>query len=111
MRSRRGGGGGGGGAGSRARHHTNKEMGPPLGPVSMGTEQRAVCSGGLVVEVEAEVLLKLGLSPSRVEEVIDELLHHGGVHLRMANDKECGRALLCPKPSARLATETWKIDF
>ena len=35
----------------------------------MGKEQRAVCSVGLVVEVEAAVLSKLGLSPSRVEEV------------------------------------------
>ena len=52
-----------------------------LGPVSMGKEQRAVCSGDLVVEVEAAVRLKLGLSPSRVEEVVDELLHHGGVYL------------------------------
>ena len=39
-----------------------------LGPVSMGKEQSAVCSGGLVGEVEAAVLLRLGLSPSRVEE-------------------------------------------
>ena len=34
----------------------------------MGKGQRAVCSGGLVVEVVVAVLLKLGLSPSRVEE-------------------------------------------
>ena len=34
----------------------------------MGKEQWAVCSGGLVVEVVAAVLLKLGLGPSRVEE-------------------------------------------
>ena len=33
----------------------------------MGKEQRAVCSGGLIVEVEAAILLKLSLSPSRVE--------------------------------------------
>ena len=34
----------------------------------MGKEQRAMCSSGRVVEVEAAVLLKLGLDPSRVEE-------------------------------------------
>ena len=33
----------------------------------MGKEQRAVYSGGLVVEVEAAVWLKLCSSPSRVE--------------------------------------------
>ena len=53
----------------------------------MGREQRAVCSGGLIVEVEAAVWLSLSLSPSRVEEVIDELLHHRGVYLRMAETK------------------------
>ena len=36
----------------------------------MGKEQRAVCSGGFVVEVEAAVLFKLGFgAPSRAEEV------------------------------------------
>ena len=50
-------------------------------------EQRAVYSGGLVVEVKAAVWLKLGLSPSSVEEVVDELLHHGCVYLRMAETK------------------------
>ena len=34
----------------------------------MGKEQRAVCSDGLVVEVEAAVWLKLGLTPSGAEE-------------------------------------------
>ena len=53
-----------------------------LGPVSMGKEQRTVCGGGLVVEVDA-VRLKLGLSPRRVEEVVDELLHRRAVCLRM----------------------------
>ena len=50
-----------------ARHNTIKEMVPTLSlvPVSMGKEQRVVCSGVLVVEVEAAVLLKLGSSPSR----------------------------------------------
>ena len=42
-----------------------------------GKEQRAVCGGGLVVVGEAAVWLKLGLSPSSVEEVVSELLHHG----------------------------------
>ena len=37
--------------------------------------------------VEAAVWLKLGLSPSRVEEVVDELLRPGGVYLRMAETK------------------------
>ena len=41
----------------------------------MGKEQRAVCCGRLVVEVEAVVWLMLGLSPSRVEEVVDELVY------------------------------------
>ena len=56
-----------GGLASSAQHHRD---GPTssLGPVGMGKEQRAVCSGSLVVEVEAAVLLKLGLSVSRVEE-------------------------------------------
>ena len=53
----------------------------------MGKEQRALCNGGLVVEVEAADWLKLGLSPSRVEEVVDELLHPGGACLRMAETK------------------------
>ena len=52
----------------------------------MDNEQGAVCSGGLVVEVESAVWLKLGLSPSR-DEVVDELLHHGCVYVRMAETK------------------------
>ena len=54
----------------------------------MGKERRTVCSGGLIVVVEAAVWLKLGLSPSWVEEVVDELLHCGDVWVRMANDRE-----------------------
>jgi len=42
---------------------------------TVGKAQRAVYSGGLVVVVEVAVSLKLGLSPSRVEVVVDEL--HG----------------------------------
>ena len=53
----------------------------------MGKAQRAACSGGLEVEVEAAAWLKLGLSPSRVEEVVDEFLHHRSVCLRMAETK------------------------
>ena len=53
----------------------------------MGKEQRALCSGGLVVEVETAVLLKLGSSPSRIEEVVDELLHHGRMRVGMAETK------------------------
>ena len=49
------------------------------GPVSKGKAQKAVSSGGFVVMVEAAVRLKLGLSPSRVEKVVGELLHHVGV--------------------------------
>ena len=60
-----------------------------LRPVSTGKKKRVVCSGGLVVEVEAAVLSKLGLSPIKVEEVFGELLYHGFVYLRMA---ETGRA-------------------
>ena len=39
------------------------------------------------LKVVAAVWLKLGLSPSRVEEVVDELLYHGSVYLRMAETK------------------------
>ena len=46
-----------GGLASSAQHH--REDGPAslLGHESMGKEQRAVCSGSLVVEVEAAALL------------------------------------------------------
>ena len=71
----------GGGLASLAQHHREDGTTSSLGPVSMGREQRAVCSGGLVVEVEAAVWLELGLSPRRVEEVVDELLHHRWVCL------------------------------
>ena len=47
----------------------------------MSKEQRAVRSGGVVVEVA--VWLKLGLSPSRAEEVVDELLHRAHAHARV----------------------------
>ena len=53
---------------SSTQHHQGDGPTSSLGPVSMGKGQRAVCSGGLVVEVEAAVLSKLGSSLSRVEE-------------------------------------------
>ena len=65
------------GLASSTQHHQGDGPTSLLGPVSMDKEQRAVRSGGLVVEVEAAVLLKLGLSPRRVEEVVDELLQAG----------------------------------
>ena len=46
-----------------------------------------MCSGGLIVEVEAAVWLKLGSSPSRAEKVVDEDLHREGVYVRMAETK------------------------
>ena len=57
--------------------------------------QRAESGGSLVVEVEAAVWLKLGSSPSRVEKVLDKLLHHGGVYLggRLAQTR-CGENLV-----------------
>ena len=39
-----------------------------LRPVCMGTEQREVCSRGLVIEAGAAVWLQLRLSPSKAEE-------------------------------------------
>ena len=59
----------------------------------MGKEQRAVCSGSLVVEVA--VWLKFGLSPSRVEEVVDTLLYRGDVYLGMAENKEGRSSVAC----------------
>ena len=57
-----------------ARHSTIEGMGDHhLGPVNVDKEQRAVCRGVFVVVVEAAVWLKLDLSPSRVEEIVDEL--------------------------------------
>ena len=53
---------------SSTKHHQGDGSTSSLGPVSMGTDQRALCSAGLVVDVEAAVLHKLDLSPSRVEE-------------------------------------------
>ena len=51
-------------------------------------------SGGLVVEVA--IWLVLGSSPSRIEEVVDELLHYRGMYLtESSRDKESGRALRC----------------
>ena len=50
---------------SSAQHHQGDDPKSSLGPVSMGKEQRVVCSGGLIAEVEAAVLLKLGLRPSQ----------------------------------------------
>ena len=72
---------------SSAQHHQGDRPTSSRGPVRMGKEHRAVCSGGLVVEVEAAVWLKSGLSPSRVEEVVDEVLHHGRVYLTMVETK------------------------
>ena len=46
---------GGGGVASLAQHHRGNGPASSLGRVSMGTEQRAVCAGGLVVEFEAVV--------------------------------------------------------
>ena len=46
-------------------------------------EQCAV--GGVIVEVEATVLSKLGLTPSTIEKVVGEFLHLGG-----GGDKEDG---------------------
>ena len=59
---------------SSTQHHQGDGPTSSLGPVSMGKEKRAVCSGGLVVAVEAAVWLKLASSPSRVEEVVGEFL-------------------------------------
>ena len=46
--------------------------------------------------------MKWGLSPSRVEEVVDELLHHAGVYLKMAETKRaeghCCADIQCPVP-------------
>ena len=57
---------------SSAQHHQGDGPTSSPGPVRMGREQRAVYSGGLVVEVA--ILWKLGLSPSRVG-----LLGEGGL--------------------------------
>ena len=51
---------GGRGWASSAQHHQGDGPTSLLGSVSMGKEQRAVCSDGLVVEVEAAVWLKFG---------------------------------------------------
>ena len=53
---------------ARHSHHQGDGTTSSVGPVSMSKERRAVCSGGLVVAIEAAVLLKLGLSPSEVGE-------------------------------------------
>ena len=45
---------------------------PEFCPEPVGKEQRAACSGGLVVEVA--VWLKLVSSPSTVEEVVDRTI-------------------------------------
>ena len=50
----------GGGVAISAQHHQADGPTSLLGPVSMGKEQRAVCRGGLVVGVEAAVLLGVG---------------------------------------------------
>ena len=58
----------------------------------------------------AAVWLKLVLSLSSVEEVVDGLLHHGCVYLRMAETKRAEghwRAdIQCP-----ISTESWKTDL
>ena len=61
---------------SLAQHHQGDEPTSSFRPVSMGKAQRAVCSGGLVVVVEAAVWLTFGLSPRRAEEVVGEFLDH-----------------------------------
>ena len=58
-------------------------------------------------------MLRLVSIPSRVEEVVDELLHHWNVYLRVAETK---RALVStgigvPPSSARLALKSWKSDL
>ena len=50
--------GGQGGWGSSAWHHRGDGPTSSLGHVSMGKEQKAVYSDGLVVEVEAAVLVR-----------------------------------------------------
>ena len=82
---------------SSAQHHQGDGPTLSLGPVSMGNEQRAVCSGGLVVEAEAAVLLKLSLSPRRDGVVVGEFLIHEGVCLRTAETKR--------------AKEHWRTDI
>ena len=65
---------------SSAQHRQGDGPTSSHGPVSMA-EQRAACSGGLVIEVVAAVLLKLGLSPSRVGGVgglASSAQHHRG---------------------------------
>ena len=68
-----------------------------------------MCSGGLVVLVKAAVWLKLGVSLSKVEEVVGEFLHRGDVCLRMAETKSAeGRwraDIQCPTN-----TTSWKTD-
>ena len=52
---------------SSAQHHQGDGPTSPLGRLSMSKGQSAVCSGGLVVVIEAVVWLKLvDDSPSRV---------------------------------------------
>ena len=60
--------------------------------------------GGLVV------WLKLGLSPSRVEEVVDELLHCRVVHLRMAESKGA-EGHSCAGIKCLISTESGKTDL
>ena len=75
----------------------------------MGKEQRAVYSGGLVVEVVAEVLLKLGLNPSRVAAVVDELLHRRGLYLRMEETKRA-EGHWHADIARLISTASWKTD-
>ena len=64
---------------SSAQHHQGDGPTSSLGLVSMGKEQRAVCSEGLVVVVVAGGLVEAkGLRPSAVEEAGRVLLFLGG---------------------------------
>ena len=90
---------------SSAQHHLGDGPTSSLGPVGMEKEQRA---GGLVIEVKAAVWLKLGLSPSRVEEVIYELAPWGC--LRMVETKRPEGHWHADIQFA-IDTESWKADL
>ena len=74
-----------------------------------------MCGGGLLLEVEAAVLLKLGLSPSRVEEVVNELLYHGCVYLRMVETKRAEghwhADIQCPISPLKVGKMTWRTPL
>ena len=74
--------GGGGRMDSSTQHHQEHGPSSSLGPVSMGKEQRAVCSASLVVE--AAVLSKLGLGDG------EQWWPSGGSRLILAATSRCG---------------------